>query len=351
MKILTALVATLLTLVLLEVVVRITGLESASFHAIGGFTRYDPTVGWKLVPGLKKVFRGRDFSVRVEHNASGWRDRDYEERRKEGGRRIAVVGDSVVWCWGVEMDECFTERLEAELPDTEVLAFGIPSFGTVQELLVYENDVRPYSPDLVILSMIGNDPTDNLATKYRPAFELRDGELLLSSEPVSRRKSAFKEWLKDTSRLYVQVDYAFQVVGHLLEAWRKGAELGDDGFRQTPPADEAKAWEVMEAVLNRFQRSVSEDGAEFAILLLDGIPALERRITDYSDKREVELINLIDVLRSAESEGVEVRFETDPHYTPAAQEIIAAELRRFIARRANGAGPGESTSRAFLSKP
>ena len=71
------------------------------------------------------------------------RDREYpRERRVPGRRRILVLGDSVAWCWGVEREECFTERLEAALPDTDVINAGVPGYSTAQELLYYERDGR-----------------------------------------------------------------------------------------------------------------------------------------------------------------------------------------------------------------
>ena len=64
--------------------------------------------------------------MHVSQNAEGLRDRHYPYARDGGRRRILVLGDSVVWCWGVEQADCFTERLEAALPDTDVINAGVP---------------------------------------------------------------------------------------------------------------------------------------------------------------------------------------------------------------------------------
>ena len=44
---------------------------------------------------------------------------------------------------GVEQDECFTERLENALGDTDVINAGVPGYSTAQELLFYEREGAP----------------------------------------------------------------------------------------------------------------------------------------------------------------------------------------------------------------
>jgi hypothetical protein len=50
-----AVVATAVVLGVLEVALRAFGIEAASYHAIGGFTLYDPELGWRLAPSREPV--------------------------------------------------------------------------------------------------------------------------------------------------------------------------------------------------------------------------------------------------------------------------------------------------------
>jgi len=93
-----AVVATVVALGALEVALRVLDVRAASYHAIGGFTVYDPELGWRLAPSRELEFHGAHFAVHVAQNAEGLRDRHYEYARTPGRRRILVLGDSFVWC-------------------------------------------------------------------------------------------------------------------------------------------------------------------------------------------------------------------------------------------------------------
>src|SRR5690348_8085198 len=135
----------------MEVALRVLDVDVASYHAIGGFTTYDPELGWVLTPSRQTIFRGAHFAVRVLQNAEGLRARHYPYARDPARRRIVVLGDSAVWCWGVEASECFTALLEDSLQQTDVINTGVPAWSTAQETLFYEREGRRYRADLVLL--------------------------------------------------------------------------------------------------------------------------------------------------------------------------------------------------------
>src|SRR5437870_662777 len=216
-----ALIASGATFAALEFALRVAGVETASYHAIGGFTVYDPALGWRLAPSRELLFRGPSFAVRVAHNAEGLRDRHYSDAREPGRRRILVLGDSFVWCWGVELADCFTERLEAAMPGTDVINAGVPAYSTAQEMLFYESQGRRYRPDLVLLVFVPNDPVENVRG-WGPRFRLDGDRLVATNVPAPRRKSAFSEWLQARSRLYAEVTYRIAVARESLRYARAG---------------------------------------------------------------------------------------------------------------------------------
>jgi hypothetical protein len=69
------------------------------------------------------------------------------------------------------MRDCFTELIEERLPDTDVVALGVPGYGTAQDLLAYGRLGSRFSPDLVMLVFVPNDPAENLdePAQGRPA--------------------------------------------------------------------------------------------------------------------------------------------------------------------------------------
>jgi hypothetical protein len=330
MKLTVLLVSSAVCLLALEVAMRLLGLDTASSHSIGGFCVYDEELGWKLRPGLRRVFRTPDFSAIVEVSPQGLRDRVYAHEPEDGRRRILVIGDSVAWCWGVDMPDCFTKLMETRLPDTDVLTAGVPGYGTAQELLWYERDLRRFRPDLVVLVFVGNDPADNLDTRHRCRFELQDGRLVLNDRPLDRRKGRAKEWLMGHSKLFAQIKYALQVGGQMLRNLRENVPAPEGpAFQRELPSERDESLGITLALLERFQQSTHADGSRFAMVVFDVTPQVEREIEAFGRARRIPVL-LPERLRLAEQEGRPVRFATDPHYTPTGQAILADELLAFL---------------------
>ncbi len=323
----------------LEIALRVLPIDVASFHSIAGFTVYDPVLGWKLAPSRVLRFRGAHFSVRVEHNAEGLRDQHYDYARLPGRRRILVLGDSVVWCWGVEHADCFTERLERALGDTDVINAGVPGYSTAQELLFYEREGRRYRPDVVVLVVAPNDPDDNLDPRG-PRFRLAAGRLVYEDAPPPRRKTVVHEWLQGHSRLFAWVSY----LGAVAEKrWR--ASPGEPGTMATPivapnaPAIPVAApsaeptpasWTLTEALFDRVRADVEHDGAHLVVVLEMMSERLRAWQRDYWAARGVPCLELAPALLAAEARGERVRLDGDPHLAPAGQAIAATELERLL---------------------
>ena len=65
-----------------------------------------------------------------------------------GTQHIVVLGDSLVWGFGVEEHELFTHVLEEKLrPGARVINLGVSGYSTDQELLLYRDRGRKYDPD------------------------------------------------------------------------------------------------------------------------------------------------------------------------------------------------------------
>src|SRR5439155_1080671 len=131
------------------------------------------------------------FMTRIRINDKGLRGKDYPYERVAGKRRVLVLGDSLVFGYGVEQDEVFTDVLEGMLPATEVINAGVSGYGTDQELLWFRSEGVRYRPDLVIILMTGNDEWENHESLVywfypKPHFTLSDrGELRLTNVPVA----------------------------------------------------------------------------------------------------------------------------------------------------------------------
>lgn len=122
-----------------------------------------PGLDYELVPGFEGSARG----VQVSVNALGMRDREPLPADTPGLVRVAVVGDSVTYGYGVEQDAPFAQQLEDALAATpaaaagstfDVLNFGVSGYSTRDEVVVLRERVLAFDPELVILAYVLNDP-------------------------------------------------------------------------------------------------------------------------------------------------------------------------------------------------
>src|SRR5258707_1079947 len=149
--------------------------------------RYDPELGWFPITNSSLQFKGSRV-INIKHNEDGFRDRSHGPKTK---KRIAFLGDSFVWGYDAEQPERFTDKLQARLPDWEVLNLGVSGYATDQELLLLHRWFDRYQPDIVVLVYCDNDVEENRLNivydgYYKPYFEVADGQLVQEGIPVPK---------------------------------------------------------------------------------------------------------------------------------------------------------------------
>lgn len=149
--------------------------------------RYDSELGWFPIANSNTQFNGGRL-IRIQHNADGFRDRAHTAKSK---KRIAFVGDSFVWGYDAEQEERFTEKLQALLPDWEILNLGVSGYGTDQEFILLQKYFERYQPEIVVLVFSDNDVEENTLNQahggyYKPYFEEVDHQLVERGVPVPK---------------------------------------------------------------------------------------------------------------------------------------------------------------------
>ena len=116
------------------------------------------------------------FDVTVTINRQRLRGRREYGPRPDGATRIAVLGDSMTFGWGVEDGETYPAQLEEILQAgggrVEVINAGFPGTCLGEKAAWYTTGVRPLAPSLVVLTLLGDDVDGDL---YWRVFE-RDAE-------------------------------------------------------------------------------------------------------------------------------------------------------------------------------
>ena len=256
------LVILLITLGLLEIVLRVFSGIPVHRNPLSGFHASHPDLGWIGEPDYRGRFASLDFDVMIEHDHNGFRlpaepVGDFES----GATGIAFLGDSYTWGWGVQSGEVFTDILSADLGKVfRIGNFGINAYSTGQQRIMMDHYLQEFAPDVVIVMFFSNDLTENSDPKKqrRPWFELQDGLLVPRNQPVERQISG---WWKNFARHSLAIS-TLRYNYHILTRASAPApadenspdnEQGDGGSPEYPES----AWRLLEALLVDMRKTCS----------------------------------------------------------------------------------------------
>lgn len=140
----------------------------------------------ELIENGKVVVNGKKILV----NSMGMRDREYALQKPPDTVRVALLGSSLAMGWGVENSETFEslveDRLNRELsPKTgkhyEILSFAVNGYDQVSQVLVLNEKVVRWKPDMMLLLAHFEDiyfVKHNFAKALRKSYRLPSNELL-----------------------------------------------------------------------------------------------------------------------------------------------------------------------------
>ena len=100
-------------------------------------------------------------------NSKGFRNtREFDYLKAAGTLRVISLGDSNTQGYEVRQNQTYSAVLERALSrngrQVEVINTGVSGFGTAEQLVLLENEVIRYQPDVVVVGFFANDFDDNL---------------------------------------------------------------------------------------------------------------------------------------------------------------------------------------------
>jgi hypothetical protein len=211
-------------IVLLEIVFR--------FAGIGEGETLEPsqTLGCIHIPEKMVTWRLEGYS-HEKLNSQRMRDVEHAIKKPDGVQRIAILGDSTTEGLQVSLDETYARQLQNQLNANaisthkparfEVLNFGCASYSTGQERLLYQQQVRQFKPDKVIVLYNFGDSAENIFVPQsadrvtpRPYFHLetrsaneassdlvQDDSVLKMNEDVLR-PNPIMDYIRRESRIF-----------------------------------------------------------------------------------------------------------------------------------------------------
>jgi lysophospholipase L1-like esterase len=294
------------------------------------FFSYDPLYGWRNKPGAEGKLRMVDSVSEVKINSHGLRsDKDYPFTRNEKFR-IAIMGDSFTWGYGVDNRDRFSDVLERDLftNRVEVINAGVPGYGTDQELLLYENEIRKYKPDIVIVAM---DLTDVYSDNYqkishgnpKPHFERDDkGGVRLAAVPPSIGQDHYENGA--SHGLYIT---------KLLKDGLTSSYLFTNVYLRYLESSGKVDLELSKRLIKRFEMEVRKDDALFLVFFIPSRGDIKRgkynylfqEMINFMKANNISYFTLFENFKKAQM-TTNLYFPNDVHFNVAGNRLAAKEL-------------------------
>jgi lysophospholipase L1-like esterase len=300
--------------------------------SLTAFWRHDPLLGWAHIANADGSFNSHGFKSTVKINSKGFRDieRTYEH---DGSKyRIAVLGDSMVWGWGVQQEETFTALLERRCRGLEALNFGVSGYGTDQELLLLHQEVFRYHPQLVVAVIMENDFGTNMRQSVflgyeKPLYQFDgQGGLVLVNVPVPEPSMWVHIAFFPIRHSYVLNQGARALEGFKLFSHASGLNGAQPTIDKNFPANTSEA--ITAALLLELQKESTKMSAELLLVVADRMDQLGLRLEEFFRSKHVATVNLDRVFPP--SEAKDLYLPDGIHWTTLGHERVADQLIEYF---------------------
>jgi hypothetical protein len=293
-----------------------------------------PRSGWNR-PG---------FSVPLETNALGFRDREPPVEKRSDTTRIVVLGDSVAMGFAVPFAASFPSRLEARLEaatpgrDFEVISLAVWAMNTEMEVNAYLSAGRGLVPDLVLLVSFPND------AELEPGQEVDEGARGQDDESST---PGTLEWLasgivnrgRESSRLFR--------TAHSVWRWkiqrRPRLNWKDHGGRlivdyEPLYADGTPGWASVERGLATLAEVCGSDETAAGVVLFPMLidlsgdypyAAIHARVSAAASRLSLPVLDLVPAFAGYEGRELWVT-GTDSHPDAQGHDLAAAHLADWV---------------------
>ena len=321
-----------------EAAVRIAGLEPAPIpRSKGRLITFvdDPVLLFENDAGTKCAVEYRERSgapariVEARVNADRFRGPVRAMEKPAGVYRIACIGDSHTFGYGVEDDRTWPaflqQELERERPRdrVEVLNCGVNGYDTMQEVLWLEKRVLAFEPDLVLLQYYVNDT----AARGLPGDEPLPRDRIFELTHPKRQG-----WIGELRALSRFADLVLDNVH------RRRSLAVYSSLRLARYGDAQPGWLRVQEGLLRARDLLAARGVRFAVVLYPFLVREKGRLTSHEAFEIVktfcarESIACLDTERaflSHELASLRVHIQ-DYHANAAAHRIFAAAVAEWL---------------------
>ena len=358
-KLFLSLVATLLSLVVLEVALR-------GYRVVQKFSG-DPSTSAPLHILVDAPYL---YGLNPEHpeiNPQGLRDDEVSVPKPRGVLRILVLGDSIAYGGGTSPDKTFANRLEArfrnQLGSVEVVNSGVSGYTAYNELHYYLTKGRELQPDIVVLAFCMNDVVNprlhwdytqeeiiNIPREAIPNHTYDQNHVLPKLQEQKKTQYGSRRSLLGYSELYDTLESRLRwllerTTGN--EAARPPTHVtGEDSLSIEVLLDHnSHEWQWLTSIYDELHNAVKSDQATLVIAVFplayqldENYPFLpQENIDRYCKQNSIHCIDLLQPFRLHRRENIFLSthsgfYDDIWHLSEYGHDLSAAEISTFLKR-------------------
>ena len=270
----------------------------------------DSSQGHKHIPNRSAHLMG----VNVVINSHGHRSKEISIDKPPGVTRIAMLGDSLTFGWGVPSKKTVSERLEVLLNENgsgkqfEVINAGIGNTNTEMQVARFFADEVKFAPDIVVLNYFINDaeaiprPTKNILMKHSASYVF----FSLRMASIGRMFFGGKQWHQYYLDLYKEKSEGWQRVQVFFQ-------------------------KLSEYCRSKNIRLVLVCYPELHQFRPYPFTAVTQKLKNMADQEEVPFFDLFPILQRQKEENLWISRQ-DQHPNSLACSLIAPAIRGFLAK-------------------
>ena len=293
--------------------------EAADVRVMPGerFFVPDPVLGYKQLPGQFVVTLKNVFNFRVTHLPNGLRITHPLETYNNPSNKeeIWIFGCSFTHGWALNDEESYPWLLQAQLPEYEVVNFGVEGYGTIHSLLQYRDAIKEKRPKVAVLAYLSfHDERNTNLRMWRKNVEAWDDRLGKRRQPYARLDRDGN--LRYSSELSAYHEFPFM----RYSAFSHWLELHYNSFEERYANSRA----VSQALIRQMDAEAKENGVKFLVAGL-GYDNSTRRMLSYLQGHGTRAVDIsVDPLIKGNS------LAYDPHPGPLADKSYAVKLEDIL---------------------
>lgn len=334
-----AALSSLLCLMLLEVAARALlprlGFVPFPIAEIRGIMQPDATRGYAYSPRIRRHVVTPDYEIEFETNSLGMRDAELDQV-PSSAHRLMAVGDSYTQGHGVELVEAWPKQLQARLPDAYVFNAGVSAYGLREMRATAAHFMPILRPEVVLVGVFVN----GYPRIDDPYIVVGDGAGVVQRSMASKVVVADDGYLLPTFNDARLQRLAFAIDRH----WRFGSQMmhllldhHESTSAREPTRDEIAAQVApMLDELEGLVRDCESNRTPIVALLINSASELDgsldpvrttrnQIVLDSAREHHVCIVDPFPAFQRSHL-GVGLRLGSDPHWSPEAHRLAAAEV-------------------------